>query len=116
MYYTLAVLEYNRALAVITTGARMAGSVEHRSFEVIGTDGTFLIQPLEPAAARVIVREDRGPYKKGWHNPQLPRSSRYIGDVKDLARAIKSKQPLKYSYDHELLLQETLLRASGEIA
>ena len=113
---TLAVFEYDRALAVITTAAHMAGSSEHRSFEVIGTDGTFLIQPLRPAAVRVIVREDRGPYKKGWHNLQLPRGSLYTGDFKDLARAIKSKQPLKYSYDHELLLQETVLRASGEIA
>ena len=113
---TLAVLEYDRALAVLTMAAHMAGSGEHRSFEVIGTDGTFLIQPVEPAAARVIVREDRGPYKKGWHNLPLPQRSRYIGDFKDLARAIKSKQPLKYSYDHELLLQETVLRASGEIA
>ena len=113
---TLAVFEYDRALAVVTTAAHMEGGGKHRSFEVIGTDGTFLIQPVEPAAARVIVREDRGPYKKGWHNLQLPQRSRYIGDFKDLARAIKSKQPLKYSYDHELLLQETLLRASGEIA
>lgn len=29
---------------------------------------------------------------------------------------MKNHQPLKYSYDHELLLHETLLRASGEIS
>jgi hypothetical protein len=39
-----------------------------------------------------------------------------VGDFKELARAIKSGQPLKQSYAHELLLQETLLRASGELS
>ena len=34
--------------------------------------------------------------------------------LQDLARAIQNHQPLKYSYDYELLLQETLLRACGE--
>ena len=33
----------------------------------------------------------------------------------ELGAAIKAGKPLKHSYDHELLLHETLLRASGEI-
>jgi hypothetical protein len=32
-----------------------------------------------------------------------------------LGAAIRGGKPLKHSYDHELLLQETLLRASGEL-
>jgi hypothetical protein len=39
-----------------------------------------------------------------------------VPDFAELARAIQNKQPLKHSYDHELLLHETLLRASGEMA
>jgi predicted dehydrogenase len=113
---TLAVLEYDSALAVITTSARMPGSSEHRSFEVIGSDGAVLIQPVEPGTKmRVNVRTSRGPYKAGWQEVDLPAQPRYVGDFQDLARAIQTRSPLKYSYDFELLLQETILRASQEL-
>jgi hypothetical protein len=39
-----------------------------------------------------------------------------VVDFEELARAIRSGEPLKLSYNHELLLHETLLRASGELA
>jgi predicted dehydrogenase len=112
---TLAVFEYDKALAVVFSAAIMGGSGPHRSFEVIGTDGTFLIQPMEPVPTlRVFLRTARGPYKAGWQDLQLEPQPRYIGDFRELAGAILGGRPLKYSYDHELLLQETLLRASGE--
>lgn len=113
---TLAVLEYDSALAVITTSARMPGSSEHRSFEVIGTDGAVLIQPVEPGTKmRVNLRTASGPYRAGWQDVDLPPQPRYVGDFRDLARAIQTRSPLKYSYDFELLLQETILRASQEL-
>jgi len=65
---------------------------------------------------QVNMRNAQGPYKAGWQNLSLPPQPRFVGDFKELARALKSGQPLKHSYDHELLLQETLLRASGELA
>ena len=108
---TLAVLEYDNSLAVITCAARMAGQAEHRSYELIGTDGSFLIQPVEPGTKiRVSMREARGTYRAGWQEIQMAPQNRFTGDLKDLARAIKSGTPLKYSYDYELLLQETILR------
>jgi predicted dehydrogenase len=112
---TLAVLEYDSGLAMVTSAARMAGSSAHRSFEVIGTDGSFVIQPVEPGnRIRVSMRQAAGPYKAGWQEIDLPNQPRYIGDFKDLAQALLRGQPLKYSYDYELLVQETVLRASGE--
>jgi predicted dehydrogenase len=113
---TLAVLEYDKALAILVSSAKMGGSGGHRSFEVIGTDGTFFIQPMEPTPTmNVFMREARGPYKAGWQKIELPAQPRYIGDMNELASAILEGRPLKDSYDHELALQETLLRASGEI-
>ncbi len=113
---TLAVLEYEKALAILVSSAKMGGSGGHRSFEVIGTDGTFFIQPMEPAPVmKVFMREARGPYRAGWQQIELPPQPRYIGDMNELAAAILEGRPLKDSYDHELILQETLLRASGEI-
>ena len=112
---TLAVLEYPSAVAVIVSSNRDAAS--HRSFEVIGTDGSMMVEPMEPCPTlRIRMREARGPYQKGAQEIKLGPQPRFIKDFEDLARAIKSKTPLRYSYDHELMLQETLLRASGEMA
>ena len=112
----LTVFEYDKALAIITQSAKMSGSGDHRSFEVIGTDGTFMVYPEgSPPRMRVHMRNAQGPYKAGWQEIKLARQERFVGDFNELARAIKTGTPLALSYDHELLLQETLLRASGEI-
>jgi len=114
---SLAVLEYDKALATITQSARMSGAGDHRSFELIGTDGTVMVWPeSSPPRMRVHMRKPQGPYSAGWQDISLPPQPRFVGDFQELARAIKSAQPLRLSYDHELLLQETLLRASGEIS
>ncbi|MBV6431049.1 MAG: Inositol 2-dehydrogenase/D-chiro-inositol 3-dehydrogenase [Bryobacteraceae bacterium] len=113
---TLAVLEYDSALAVITASARMPGHSWHRSFEVIGTEGAFVLQPVEPGTRmRVSMRAARGEYRAGWQDVELPAQARYVGDFAELARAIRTSTPLEYSYDFELLVQETILRASQEI-
>ena len=112
----LTVFEYDKALAMISQSAKMAGSGDHRSIEVIGTDGTFMVYPeAAPPRMRVHMRKAQGPYKAGWQEIILPPQPRFVGDFKELARAIKSGTALKLSYDHELLVHETLLRASGEI-
>ena len=113
---TLAVFEYGSALAVLSSAARMPGASQHRSFEITGTDGAIILAPIEPGnKMRVSMREARGPYKKGWQEIDLPNQPRYVNDFKDLARFIRTGEPLKYSYDHELLVEETLLRATGEL-
>jgi predicted dehydrogenase len=111
---TLAVLEYPSAIATVVSSARDAAVNRH--FEVIGTDGTIIINPMEPSPVlRVNLRAAQGPYKKGWQEVKLPPQPRFIHDFEELAQSIKSGTELRYSYDHELLLQETLLRASGEL-
>ena len=112
---TLAVFEYPKSLAVVVSSSRDPAS--HRSFEVIGTDGSVMIDPMEPAVtARIQLRRAQGPYQKGAQEVKFPAQVRFVKDFEELARSIKSGSALKYSYDHELALQETLLRASGEIA
>ncbi len=105
----VAIFEYDKALAVITQSAKMSGAGDHRSFEILGTDGSFVLNPeSNPPRMRVNMRKPKGPYKEGWQDIAIPPQPRFVGDFKELARAIKSGQPLKLSYDHELLLQETL--------
>ena len=111
---TLAVFEYAGGLALVSTAARMYGAGTHRSFEVIGSDGSFMIQPLGGhSRMTVAMREARGPYEQGSQTVDLGPQPRYIADFIELARALKTKTPLKHSYEHELLVHETLLRASG---
>jgi predicted dehydrogenase len=113
---TLAVFEYDKAIAVISSSARMYGSGDHRSFEVIGTDGTFIVNPeASPPRLRVAMRKPQGTYRAGWQTIEVSPQPRFVGDFQELARALKTGTPLRLSWDHELLLQETLLRASGEL-
>jgi hypothetical protein len=84
---------------------------------LIGSDGSFMIQPLDGnSKMTVAMRQARGPYKQGWQEITLGRQPRYIADFAELARALKSNTPLKLSYNHELWVHETLLRASGEMS
>lgn len=113
----LAVFEFEKALGVVAQSAKMGGFGDHRSFEIIGTDGTFLVHPeSNPPRMRVFMRNAQGPYKAGWQDLTVPPQPRFVADFAELAQAIQNKKPLKHSYDHELLLHETLLRASGEIS
>lgn len=112
---TLAVFEYKNAVATVVSSAK--DPAMNRHFEVIGTDGTIIINPMEPAPKlRANLRVAKGPFIKGWHDMQLAPQPRFVRDFEELARAIQTGSELKYSYDHELLLHETLLRASGEVA
>ncbi len=113
----LAVFEFPRALAVIAQSNQMGGAGDHRSFEIIGTEGTFIVHPESaPPRMRIHLRKAQGPYRAGWQDLTLPPQPRFVADFAELGRAIQTGQPLRQSYDHELLLHETLLRASGELA
>jgi len=111
---TVAVLEFDRALAVLTVSDRMAGSGHHRSFEVLGEDGSFVIHPeRNPPTMSVHLRKAQGPYRAGWQDITLSPQPRFVGDFAEMARSLQTNTPLTPTYDHEILLQETLLRASG---
>tara|TARA_B100001123_G_scaffold145184_1_gene168574 strand:- start:28549 stop:29610 length:1062 start_codon:yes stop_codon:yes gene_type:complete len=113
---TLAVLEYEKSMAVISTAAKMANAGAHRSFELVGTEGSFFIQPISgDRTMRVNMSEARGTYKKGWQDIKFEPHIYDKYEFADMARAIRTGEPLSYSYDHELLVHETLLRASGHM-
>jgi predicted dehydrogenase len=112
----VAVFEFDHALGIVTQSAKMGGSGDHRSFEILGSDGSFILNPeANPPRMRVFLKKAQGPYKAGWQDVPVAPQPRFIPDFAELGRAIRTGQPLKQSYDHELLLHETLLRASGEM-
>lgn len=109
----LAVLDYDRARAVLFNTALQAGGTPQRSFEVLGTKGTATLTPIEPGKLTLDLTVAAGPYKKGLQEVPLPPYKRYVDDFVELAAAVRGEKPLSTSLDEELLVAETVLRASG---
>ena len=108
----LAVLEYDHATAVLINTALQAGATPQRSFEVLGTNGTATLQPIEPPALTIELAKPAGLYQKGAQKVPLPAYQRYEADFTELAAAVRGERPLSVSLDDELLVAETVLRVS----
>lgn len=108
----VAVIEFERATAVIANTALQATSTPHRSFEVVGTNGTAILLPVEPPTLTLDLAQAAGPYRKGPQPVSLPAYQRYVGDFAELAGAVRGEAALSVSLDEELLVAETVLRAS----
>lgn len=113
MDHNVVVLEYDQATAVLTNTALQAGGTPQRSFEVLGSNGTATLLPLEPPALRLDLVQPAGPYHKGPQDVPMPAYKRYVGDFVELAAAVRGEIPLATSLDEELLVGETVLLAAG---
>jgi predicted dehydrogenase len=108
-----AVLEYDRALAIITNTALQPGGAPPRSFEVLGTNGSATLAPPEPPALTIDLAKAAGSYKKGGQKVPLPAYQRYEADFAELAAAVRGQRSPSVSLDDELLVAETVLRVSN---
>lgn len=110
----LAVLEYENATATIRCNHRDPHGFSRRRFQIAGDRGAIEIRPIEPGKLTLSLTEAHGGFGRGTHEVKLPRSNgRYDGEFADLARVIRGEAKLAWSYEHDLAVQETLLRASG---
>jgi predicted dehydrogenase len=108
----VAVLEYDRATAVLINTALQPVRTPQRAFEVLGTNGTAVLQPIEPPALTLDLAKAAGPYPKGLQQVSMPAYRRYEGDFAALAAAVRGERPLSVTLDEKLVVQETLLRVS----
>ncbi len=110
----LAVLEYENATATIRCNHRDPHGFPRRRFQIAGDKGTIEIRPIEPGKLTLSLGESHGGFDRGTHVVKLPiGSGRYDGEFADLARVVRGKAKLAWSYEHDLAVQETVLRASG---
>lgn len=109
----LAVLVYPKATATVKSSAVEVAGNDRRHFVVCGTEGTFHIQPLDKPAARVALSKPRGEYKTGYQDVTFPKYTRFIDDAADMARVIRSEKSLEFTPEHDLAVQETVLKACG---
>jgi predicted dehydrogenase len=108
---TVAVFEFDRALAIVTNATHQPNAFAHRFFEILGTNGTALLKPLEPPALQIDLANAAGPYVAGMNSVTLPAYRRYVGEFAALASAIRGESELPVNFDQELLVQETLMGA-----
>jgi predicted dehydrogenase len=109
----LAVLTYPKALATVKASALEVEGFDRRHLVVCGTEGTFHIQPLDNPSARVALSAARGGFRTGYQDVHFAEFQRYVADAADMARVIRGEKASDYSYDHDLAVQETLLKACG---
>ena len=109
---TVAVFEYPRALGFIMSSVLQPGATQHRAFEIFGSNGNAVVRPIEPPILQIDLAKPAGPYQAKTQTVQLAPFRRYVGDFAELAEAVRLKRPLAVTPEEDLLVQETLLRAS----
>tara|TARA_R110000850_G_scaffold66959_6_gene148596 strand:+ start:5173 stop:6246 length:1074 start_codon:yes stop_codon:yes gene_type:complete len=116
----LAVFEYPKATATVrSTGLEVEG-FSRRQFTVCGTEGTCHIQPLDRPEMRLSLSRDRQfdgqstVFRKGNSViPFDPPYQRYVGDSSDFARMIRGEKENPFPSAHDLIVQKSVLAASG---
>ena len=113
---TLAVLEYERAVAEISMAGFHAHGNRYRFLEILGTNGYARVQPYSfPSRLLIDLTDAAGPYKAGEQvlEPAPPSGLPYTPDFREMAAIIRRGEKPSYSAGHDLAVQETLLRACG---
>jgi predicted dehydrogenase len=115
----LGVFEYDGAIAFVDIAA-MGVRPTQRRIEVYGTEGTaILLEPFEPGGAiRLCLAAAKGGYAAGEQELRLGGPSRqelYERELASFVGVLRGEQAPDRTLDHELLVQETLLRATGGI-
>ena len=112
---TLCVLEYDSAIAFIDIAAVEPPPMARR-FEVYGTAGTATMEPFEPPGPiRLCLSEERGGYPAGASIVEVKDKPRYVDNLASFIKDIRGEKTPDRSLDHELLVQETILRCTGHI-
>ena len=107
---TLAVLEYEKAIAEVYVAAMQPNGNSYRTFQILGTKGTATVSPFSPDGQLAV---DLGKGASTVHITLPHLSGPYSPDFTELARFIRKGAPLRYTPEHDLHVQETLLQACG---
>jgi predicted dehydrogenase len=105
------VFEFQSALAVVDIAA-MEVSPAARRFEVYGTRGSAILEPFDLACRLRFTLEDPSG-EQVFMLPALTRQELYSRELAAFVGAVRGERSADRSLDHEQLVQETLLRATG---
>ncbi len=115
---TLVVCSYASALAFVDIAAIEVPPVARR-FEVYGDRGSAIMEPFEPAGAlRLCLAEAHSGYQRGEQFVPLQEQSRqrlYELELEAFVATLLGERRPDRPASHDLIVQETLLRATGEM-
>jgi len=112
---TVSVFEYDNGMTILDIAA-METKPMARRFEVYGTEGSAIMEPFEPAETiRLCINNSFEDYNEGVNIVKIKDVPRYDKPFEIfINRVINKTIPIR-SMGHEILVQETLMRAIGEI-
>ncbi len=116
---SLTVFEYpNGGIATMRTCINEVDGFQHRHLTVRGSKGKIKIQPLEVhgnmsgGTLYLTLTEAIGDFKKGEQIVEMPPfKDRYEDQWIEFANIINGKMNNPYTYEHEYIVQECLLKA-----
>lgn len=116
---TLAVFEFDKAIAFLDIAAQEPRPMARR-YEVYGTKGSaIIIDRFDPAGGlRLCLEEAGGGYPKGVTFVDVPdqdRQEMYDQEFEHFVKVIKGEKAHDRPLEHDIIVQETLLRATGGI-
>ena len=118
----LVVFEYPKTTATIRTSSLEVEGFRRRQLVVCGDQGTIDIRPLEtyqvkptqPLTLQLALAKARDSYQAGYQEVSFPDvPARYDLQLIELAQVIRGEIENPYPLEHELLVQECLLKACG---
>ena len=108
---TLAVLEFDGAIAEVYIAAMQPHGNDYRTFQILGTQGTATVSPFAPDGK---LHLDLAVGRRGMAAVKLPEAvSAYEASFAELARFIRDGEPMRHGPQHDLAVQEALLQACG---
>jgi predicted dehydrogenase len=109
---TVAVLEFAHAVAVLDIAAMEARPTARR-FEVYGTRGSAILEPFDPARTLRVANDEA---ERIIDLELIERQELYERELTAFVAVLCGQQPPDRSPEHELLVQRTLLRCTGQLA
>jgi predicted dehydrogenase len=107
------VLDYPSAVPVVKSAIIEPDGGPRRQFIVCGTKGSCEIRPLEPPVMTLMLDAPHDKHRKGTQEVKFEKAPRYAADWVDFAKAIRGEIEWEFKPEHDLAVQETVLRASG---
>lgn len=114
----LAVFGFERAWGIVEVPALEVAPYSRR-IELYGTQGAAAIPHLGSGHLKNKNVQPLDVYKEGaadWQRLELENKPLQLGDLREFAAVIAAKKAADYSLEHDLNVQEALLRASGMLA
>ena len=112
---TMAILEYDRAIAEIYVAAMHPHGNQYRTVEITGTNGSATVRPFSPYRLITHLKDATGPYPAGLKELEFPPDTLpgFAPDFLEMAAIIREGARPSYTPEHDLLTHEALLKACG---